>query len=329
MKINRKKILFIHNSLRTFVRIDHDLLSETHDVVEINFSWLPTCVAKVLREIVRCDVVFGWFASHHTFLPALIGRLLGKKVIICASDYDLADEPEWAYGSMRGGVRKFINNLIFQLANSIVVPSLFSKTLATDNTILKKQSQKVHIIPHGIPFQHAPQVQKEQSVITVSLVKRETVWRKGLGTFVDMGKHIPKIRCNLVGKVGASVRQDLSDRASPNVIFHGFLPDLERDQLLASAGAYAQLSYMEGFGLALAEAMLQECVPVVTNRGATPEVVGDCGIYVPYNDPKAAAEGIREALRLPHLGRQARERVLDLFPLEKRKEAILRLLEEL
>jgi glycosyltransferase involved in cell wall biosynthesis len=322
----KKRIFFVHNALQTFVRIDRDLLSEVHDVIEINFSWGAGSLMKVLKEIAKCEAVFGWFASHHTFLPALLGKLLRKKVIICASDYDLANEPEWNYGSMRGGMRKLVNNWIFESANAVIVPSQYSKTLALKNTVLKRNRHKVKIVPHGLPFQSKPKIQKEQSVLTIGFVNDETLWRKGIGTFVEMARHIPGIPCNVVGKLEVSDHQGFVSRANPNVIFHGFLPDHDRDRLLASAGAYAQLSYMEGFGLALAEAMLQECVPVVTDRAALPEVVGDCGIYVPYDNPKAAAEGVREALSKPDLGKRARERILDLFPLEKRKEAILQLL---
>jgi len=324
--MKKKKVVFIHNALRTFVRIDRDLLSEVHEVTEINFSWGAGPLMRVLKEIAKCEVVFGWFASHHTFLPAILGKLLGKKVVICASDYDLANESEWDYGSMRGGMRKFVNNSIFQLANAVIVPSVYSKSLALNNTILKRNPDKIKIVPHSLPFQSKPGTQKEQSVLTIGFVNDETLWRKGIGTFVEMAKHIPGIPCNVVGKLEVSNRQNFVSRANPNVIFHGFLPDHDRDRLLARAGAYAQLSYIEGFGLALAEAMLHECVPVVTDRGALPEVVGDCGIYVPYNDPKAAAEGVRKALGQRDLGKRARERILDLFPLEKRKQAILQLL---
>lgn len=324
--MKRKKILFIHNGLQRFVRIDRDLLSEKHYVVEIDFNWAPIQLSMVLKEFFRCEIVFGWFASHHTFLPVILGKLFGKKTVVCASDYDLANEPEWNYGSMRGGIRKFVNNFIFRTADTIIVPSIFSQTLALNNTVLKKNEDKIRVIPHGLPFQPAPDIQKEQSVVTVGSVNQETLWRKGIGTFVEMGKYIPEIPCNVVGKLEVNDQKDLVNRASPNVIFHGFLPDLKRDQLLRSSGAYAQLSYMEGFGLSLAEAMLQRCVPVVTNRGALPEVVGDCGIYAPLNDPRAAADAVREGLSQPHLGRLARERILDLFPLKKRKEAIYQLL---
>jgi glycosyltransferase involved in cell wall biosynthesis len=87
---------------------------------------------------------------------------------------------------------------------------------------------------------------------------------------------------------------------------------------------YVQLSAYESFGMALAEAMQCGCVPVVTRRGALPEVVGDAGWYVPYGDPDAAARAIREALDAPAAAsRAARRRIIDHFPLDKRQHALV------
>lgn len=87
---------------------------------------------------------------------------------------------------------------------------------------------------------------------------------------------------------------------------------------------YAQLSAYESFGMALAEAMQCGCVPVVTRRGALPEVVGDAGWYVPYGDPDATAQAIREALNAPDAAsRAARHRITDRFPLDRRRHALV------
>jgi len=91
------------------------------------------------------------------------------------------------------------------------------------------------------------------------------------------------------------------------------------------AKVYCQLSAHESFGVALAEAMSCCCVPVVTRRYALPEVVGDAGFYVPYNDPKATAEAIRKALK-SNKGRKARERIKKYFSIKTREK---RLIEEI
>ena len=80
--------------------------------------------------------------------------------------------------------------------------------------------------------------------------------------------------------------------------------------------------------MALAEAMACGCVPVVTDRGALPEVVGDTGFYVPYGDEKATAEGIKNALRSER-GAIARKRIEDMFSLREREKGLMESIEKL
>jgi glycosyltransferase involved in cell wall biosynthesis len=90
-----------------------------------------------------------------------------------------------------------------------------------------------------------------------------------------------------------------------------------------------QASRHEGFGLAVAEAMLAGCVPVVMNVTAMPEVVGDAGVLIESQERAEVAGGIRRALELgPDAARRARERILTAFPMERRREGILGLVED-
>ena len=69
-----------------------------------------------------------------------------------------------------------------------------------------------------------------------------------------------------------------------HIEFTGFVTDDELLGWYQRAKVYCQLSYYESFGMAAAEAMLCECVPVVTRKGALPEVVGETGFYVEYGE---------------------------------------------
>ncbi len=95
------------------------------------------------------------------------------------------------------------------------------------------------------------------------------------------------------------------------------------------AKVYVQVSAHEGFGCSLAEAMLCECVPVVTDRGAIPEVVGDTGFYVPFGDSKVAATKIKDAMMATKNGKRARERIVNLFPLQKRERDLVKEIDSL
>jgi len=78
------------------------------------------------------------------------------------------------------------------------------------------------------------------------------------------------------------------------------IENIQHDELinlLKSTRVYCQLSYTESFGMTLLEAMSCGCIPVVTDRDALPEVVGDCGYVVPYGDVDATRKAILKAFK--------------------------------
>lgn len=65
----------------------------------------------------------------------------------------------------------------------------------------------------------------------------------------------------------------LKSIATPNVEFTGFVAEDELIKWYQKAKVYNQPSWHEGFGISVAEAILCECIPVVSDCGALPEVV--------------------------------------------------------
>jgi glycosyltransferase involved in cell wall biosynthesis len=154
-------------------------------------------------------------------------------------------------------------------------------------------------------------------------VHRWNLERKGHRAFVEAARDVPDVEFVLAGGWEGDAVDELRALASPNVTFTGYLSDEELDRQFLRAGVYVQASWHEGFGLAVAEAMLAGCVPVVTEAGALPEVVGDTGVTIGSVDPKEIAAGVREAVGLwPEQGRRARARVLERFPLSARADGI-------
>ena len=142
--------------------------------------------------------------------------------------------------------------------------------------------------------------------------------------------HFPDVPFVLIGRWSHDgAIEFLKKIATPNVRFTGFLSDIELKQYLVRAKVYAQLSYHEAFGCALAEAMLHECVPVVTNQYALPEVVGDSGYLVPFGNIPKTVDAIRNALTDTDSGKKARQRISHNFPLEKRRRELVSVIENL
>jgi len=321
-----KTLIVASRAPATFVLTDRKILESAHTVYLLSFRWTAASVASLLKKVRASDLVFCWFAGHHTYLAALSGRYAAKRVIVAASDYDLANEPSFNYGSMRGGLRKQINNHIFRIADTVIVPSKFSYDLVIKNTVLGSMRWKLSIIPHGFEDRtSSPRTGRERAVATIGEINGENWIRKGHREFVEAVKNMSTVTAYLVGSLSdPQVMRRIKQRAGTNLNVTGFLPDATLEALLGRIKAYAQLSYMEGFGCSLAEAMLAGCIPVVTNRGALPEVVGDCGFYTEYGDASATRDALEAALADNQMGFRPRERVLDCFPYWKRHAELLR-----
>ena len=122
---------------------------------------------------------------------------------------------------------------------------------------------------------------------------------------------------------------ELRAAAPANVELTGWLSQEDLLERYRRATVYVQASRHEGFGLAVAEAMLAGCVPVVVNTTAMPEVVGEAGVLIGSQRPQDVADGVRRALELgPDGARRARQRILRSFPMASRREGVLRVVEE-
>jgi len=71
------------------------------------------------------------------------------------------------------------------------------------------------------------------------------------------------------------------------------LPDADLPALYQAASAFALLSYYEGFGMPLLEAMAGGAPVLAANTTSLPEVVGQAGLCVPPDDPEAAARALQ------------------------------------
>ncbi len=266
------------------------------------------------------DVTFTWFASIDAFLVVLFSMMLRKKSVVVASGYSVAAMPEIGYGAMRGWISTGVVKFILRHATRILAVSEFNM-----KEILRYVgSEKVKLIYHSVDSsEFKPAGEKQNNlVVTVGNVNRSNLTRKGLEVFVQSARFLPEVDFVLIGRSNDDAADYLKSMATSNVESTGYLPLDKLIDCYQRAKVYVQVSAHEAFGVSLAEAMLCECVPVVTQRGALPEVVGDTGFYVPYADPEATAEAIGKALNCEK-GKEARERIKTMFSTQKRERELV------
>jgi glycosyltransferase involved in cell wall biosynthesis len=321
------RILFVHNALQPFVAVDLNLLRERYAVQEWFVRSRAINLVATWRAVRRADLVFGWFASWHTFFPVLFARWLSKPALVVIGGYDVARVDAAAYGSQRSALKRNMVRIIARCATQLLAFSQSAQREALQHQVAVPE--RLTVAHLGVPERAQPHVERDaRLVITVGGVGRTNLLRKGLQPFVQAAAHLPDLQFVLAGKWFDDSIETLRANAGANVAFTGYLSDADLQTLYAKASIYVQASLHEGFGMSVAEAMLMGCIPVVTNVGALPEVVGDCGFYAADNSPQAVAAAIRQALAADEALRQrARTRVLTHFSMEQRRTALFELIQ--
>ena len=322
------RILYVHSRKATFVAIDRDILAERHEVEDLYQPGRVPNPLAVARGVWRADLVFGWFASWHTFFPITLAWLLRKPSVMIVGGFDTANMPDIGYGYQQGGLRRWASRWIMRRARRLITNSNYSLSEIERNTSIPPA--RVTVVHHGVPdpFGELP-AQKERMSLTVGAIDHTTLVQKGQLPFVQAARELPDVSFVFAGKWLDDTVEELRRAAPENVELTGWLSDDDLQDRFRAASVYVQASRHEGFGLAVAEAMLAGCVPVVMDVTAMPEVVGDAGVLIESQDANAVAGGIRRALELgPEGGRRARERILSAFPMEGRREGILAVVDD-
>ncbi len=319
------RLLFIKSRKASFIELDQRLLGERFEVDELYQPGRFSNPARVVREVLAADVIVGWWASWHTFLPITLAWLLRKPSLLIVGGFDTAAEPEFGYGYQLGGPRAWLSRFTMRRARILMTNSEYSREEIWRNTGISPQ--RVRVVHHGVP-ELASGGEKQQLALTVGIVDRANLDRKGLRAFVDAAAHAPEVEFVVAGRHEGDAADELRTRASANVRLTGWLEEAELAHLFDTAAVYVQASRHEGFGVSVAEAMLARCVPVVTRAGALPEVVGDTGVLLDDAEPATVALGVREALQRD-TGEAARQRVLERFSVRQRRDGLFALLDEL
>ncbi|HEV7844646.1 MAG TPA: glycosyltransferase [Thermoleophilaceae bacterium] len=326
--MSRPRLLYVHSRKASFVAIDREILAERYEVEDLYQPGRWPNPLAVVRGVLRSDVVFGWFASWHTFLPITLAWLLRRPSVLIVGGFDTANMPDIGYGYQQGGVRRAASRFIMRRARRLVTNSEYSLGEIERNTPIPPE--RVKVVHHGVPDPFGAEPgPKEREALTVGAIDHTTLVQKGQLPFVEAAALMPDVRFTFAGKWLDDSVDQLRARAGDNVRFTGWLSDDDLHATYRRAAVYVQASRHEGFGLAVAEAMLAGCVPVVMNVTAMPEVVGDAGVLIESQEREAVAEGVRRALELgPDASRRARERILTAFPMERRREGILGAVED-
>ena len=263
--MSRKRILYVHSRKASFIAIDRAILAERFELEDLyQPGRLPNPIA-VIGGVLRADLVFAWFANWHSFLPITLAWLLRKPSVLIIGGFDTANMPDIGFGHQRGGLRTHASRWIFRRAGRLITHSNYTLSEIERNTPIP--ASRVRVLHLGVPdpFGEDPPA-KDRAALTVGAIDRTTLVQKGQLPFVLAARELPDVSFVFAGKWLDDSVEELRAQASPNVEFTGWLSDEDLLALYRRCAVYVQASRHEGFGLAVAEAMLAGCVPVRDER---------------------------------------------------------------
>lgn len=283
-------ILFVYTAKASFVRQDLDCLRENYDVKELPFNNKGTAalMLSMIRQLfvlpfllMNRKMVYIWFGDYHSFLPVFIARLMGKTSFLVVGGYDVVRNPILNYGSFKNPLRTACTYYSMKRA---------SLNLCVSTNVLRKvkaivPAARVCLLHNGVPERPFDKVNKnpKKVICVASLTTRQKLFIKGIDRMVEAARIAPDFEFHIVG-VYPQAYPDFMAELPSNVKWVPFLPQEELASHMAEAQIYLQLSREESFCLAMAEAMLCNCVPIYSPVGGLPEVAGPCGEAV--KDPR-------------------------------------------
>lgn len=166
---------------------------------------------------------------------------------------------------------------------------------------------KLRVVPHGVTsvfFEAAPRARDLPGVpadapylLTVANKKPHKRLETAVAAFAELAREDATLQLVMVGErfAHAGTLRVLATRLGVAERVHDVagLPDATLAGLYAGAEALLVCSREEGFGMVALEAMAAGAPVVAGDRAPLPEVVGDAGVLVPFDDAAAMAAAVR------------------------------------
>jgi glycosyltransferase involved in cell wall biosynthesis len=281
------------------------------------------------------------FAGYHSFLPALFSRILKKKSVIVAGGTDCVSFPEIGYGNFHKKILGRFTCLSYRLSDAIlpVDESLIESENVYSENHSKKQGIKNHcknlktnfsVIYNGYSGDFWKNSGKSEfigDIISVSagMNEKRRYILKGIDLLVELAKNNGHLTITLVGGLNLPEGVFLPE----NVKLIGACNAEQLKELYSSHKYYAQLSISEGFPNAICEAMLCGCIPIGSNVAASPKIIGKEGFILNQRSAEELEKLLSHISSSDCSGLKPRERIINHFSFEKRKQEFLSFLKSL
>jgi glycosyltransferase involved in cell wall biosynthesis len=332
--MGHRKACFFSTDAKAFLANQQYLLQDVRILEEMGFR---VRVASRFQDIPwDSDLYLAWWATG-SVLPLLVAKLTGKPIIVVAGGNEAMFYRDSVTSRPAGYLaypwhKKLAVRASLRFADRVVAVSRF---MVDDVAALGGRAPTVahNTVDPGVFHEISGCDRKFVTSIlgfdaNAYELKRGDVFLRSIPRILERD---PDRRFRIIGRKGemlAHARSVIDSlEIGRNVEIMSLVENSEVPRIMSEAIAYVQVSDTETFGLAVVEAMSCGAPVVVSSRGAIPEVVGDCGVFVDHNDPASVADGILRVIKMPPEERallvaRARERVERLFSYPRRKEIL-------
>ena len=350
--MQKKNILYFYTAESPFIEKDIAILSLKSKVIRFHFNLydkkrMLLILLKqfffLLRNILSSELIVCQFAGLHAFLPVLFAKIFFKKSVVVAGGTDCVGFPSINYGNFANKKNATLTrfcfkntSLIFPVHESLV---LYDYTYQPNDFpqqgikyFIPELKTQITTIYNGYDseyWKNTVGIKEISSFITVlgHMNSRFTMQLKGIDLFISLCNSFPYSTFTIVGGNGIKLSNKPANLQLLTNIWGRDLVDLfSRKQF------YVQLSMSEGFPNALSEAMLCECVPLVSNVGGMPDIVSGHGYILYEKDEEVLKNLVKEALANPFnkdLGKKSREEIKNHYSVAKRQEKFLKEIERI
>ncbi len=349
---SKEKVIYVYPSRSTFILRDVEILNEEFQVVELFFnvsnkSRVPFEFIKqfflLVKHIWKSEGIYCHFAGYSSLLPAFFGKLFNKPCLIIVAGNDASNFPDFSYGNYTKKLLGHATSLSLRMARHIlpVHESLYFQHYdyypggapAQGYSYFVPQAKHISFTPvyYGYDIQKFTLPKKNERVpysfLTIgNLSDPYSFKRKGYDLIIEVAKQHPDCTFTLVGWDG---KMELD--VTPNVKLLPFMNQEMVIETFQSHEFYFQLSIMEGFPNALAEAMLCGCIPIGSNVSGIPYIIKDKGFLLKHRSVDELSEIITEAKALSKEEKEkksegANNRIAKEFTYDNRKSKLLEVL---
>ena len=187
-------------------------------------------------------------------------------------------------------------------SDPIIAVSRF--TAGQVETLLKVESARIRVIPHGVRTPAAiPESSRRDLILTAGAIQK----RKNIGRLVKAFERTPLgWRLAIAGAADGfgAAEELLAVEQSPrraDIDVLGYVSVEKLESLYAQARIFAFPSLDEGFGMPVLEAMARGVPVVASERSAMPEVAGDAALLVNPESTDELGETLRRMAEDPDL----------------------------